>query len=207
MAAVLLAFIGSLGGGSRAAALESAQRTLADVLTLARTRAAAGGCRVRVLVNAEPADTAQFRRTLVVQQEASLESNLWSDPLLEVTLPEGVYLLPYRDRIPPGLIADPAAWSRFNSTEPLDSSALSGAPLSLAIGAGALETWDVVQFTPAGTLSFGMGDLVLASGNIRAPGSAPAGEAEVQVTNPAMVRGVSLSLYGLPVLIDDRDGF
>jgi len=207
VAAVSLAFVGRLGGGSRAVALDSAQRILVDVLTFARTRAAAGGCRVRVLVNAEPGDIAQFRRTLVVQQEASLESNLWSDPLLEVTLPDGVYLLPYRSRIPPGFIADPAAWTRFNSTELLDSSALSGAPQSLAIGAGALESWDVVQFTPAGTLSFGMGDLVLASGNSRAPGVALAGESQVQVTNPATVRGVSLSLYGLPVLIDDREGF
>ncbi len=174
---------------------------------LARTRAVASGCRVRVLVNAEPGDAAQFRRRLIVQQEAALDSNTWSEPVLELSLPDGIYLLPYRNRIPAGFIGDPAAWSRYNSTEPLDSSALSGAPLSLAIGGSAAESWDVVQFTPAGTLSFGMGDLVLASGNMRVPGSFAAGESPVQAINSDAVRGVSLSLYGLAVPIDGREGF
>ncbi|HVT74670.1 MAG TPA: prepilin-type N-terminal cleavage/methylation domain-containing protein [Lacunisphaera sp.] len=207
MAALSAVFAGSLVGGSRVTALESAQGILADVLTFARTRAVATGSRVRVLVNAEPGDPVRFRRMLVVQQEKAPDANAWTDPLLELALPEGVYLLPYRSRIPAGFIADPATWTRSNATGPLDSSALSGAPLALAIDAGGTESWDVVQFTSAGTLSFGMGDLVLGPGKVRAAGSVPRGESPVQLTNPEAVRGVSLSLYGLPVLIDDREGF
>lgn len=207
IAALSWTLAGGLPRGNRAAALESGQRTLADVLALARTRAAASGCRARVLVNAEAGNGEEFRRRLLVQREQTLGSNTWSDPVLEVTLPAGVYLLPYRSRTPAGFFADPAAWTRFASTEPLDSSALYGAPLTLSVEGGTTESWDVVQFTPAGTLSFGMGDLVLASGRRRAPAAIAAGESPVEAIDPGAVRGVSLSLYGLPVLIDGREGF
>ncbi|MBI2497847.1 MAG: hypothetical protein HYV75_08055, partial [Opitutae bacterium] len=163
--------------------------------------------RVRVLVNADPAVAERFRRTLVIQQEAAVNSNVWDTPLLVTALPDGVYVLPYRSRIPAGFYDNPAVWTKSNRTVPLESSSLSAAPIVVAIESPVAQAWDLIQFTPAGTLSSGIGDLVLATGSPRAPGSYLAGEAPVQVSNPDGVRGITVSTYGTPVLVNNRQGF
>jgi prepilin-type N-terminal cleavage/methylation domain-containing protein len=93
---------GGLSGGGKSAALQSAQAALANVVTAARTRATVTGCRVRVLINADVADPARFRRTIALQQEATLNSNSWNAPSFVTSLPEGVFVLPYRSRAPTG---------------------------------------------------------------------------------------------------------
>ena len=207
MAALSFALIGGLGGGGKSAALQSAQATLANLVTVARTRAGATGCRVRILINADPGDPARFRRTVVLQQETSLNSNTWNDPLLVTALPDGIYVLPYRNRIPAGFYDSPGAWTKYDSSARLESSALFTAPLTVAIESPSAQGWDVIQFTPAGTLSFGTGDMVLATGSPRPPGSYLAGESPVQVSNPDGVRGISISTYGVPVLVNGRTSF
>jgi len=82
------------------AALHSAQATLANLLTAARTRALASGCRVRVLVQADAADAGRFRRTLVLQQESGYLSGDWSATTGVLSLPAGVIVLPYENRVP-----------------------------------------------------------------------------------------------------------
>ena len=199
--------IGGLRGGGRAAAMQSAQATLANLVTAARTKAAASGCRVRILICADPADLARFRRTLAVQQESTLNSNTWNAPAFITSLPDGVFVLPYRGRIPAGFYDSQSSWVKYNSTNPLESSSLSGSPVSVALEGNPANSWDLIQFTPAGTLSTGVGDVVLASGAQRPPGSYLAGESPVQVTNPENIRGISISTYGVPALINSRASF
>jgi len=210
---VVLALIAGLtaflAGGLRdhpAAALHSAQATLANLLTAARTRALASGCRVRVLVQADAADAGRFRRTLVLQQESGYLSGDWFATTGVLSLPAGVIVLPYEARAPEGLYENPGEWTKPSGGR-LHSSSLSGAPVTATVPGAAGETWDVIQFTPAGTLSTGVGDLVLATVRIRAPGSFAADESPVRAGPPDRVRGVVLSTYGVPALIAGRGGF
>lgn len=207
IAAMSFFLVSGWGGGGQAAALQSAQASLANLVTAARTRAAASGCRVRVLINADVADVARFRRTIALQQEVALNSNSWSEPAFVTALPEGVYVLPYRNRIPVGFYDNQSTWVKFNSSTPLESSALSGAPVTVAIEGTLPGVWDLVQFTPAGTLSTGVGDLVVATGRVRPPGSYPTGESPVQASNRDNVRGLSISTYGVPAFINGRSSF
>ena len=45
------------------------------------------------------------------------------------------------------------------------------------------------------------------TGNLRAPGSYATGESPVQVSNPDGIRGISISTYGIPVLVNSRASF
>ena len=51
------------------------------------------------------------------------------------------------------------------------------------------------------------GDLVLAFGRLRPPGAYQAGDSPVELDNPENVRGLTLSTYGLPALINARTSF
>jgi type II secretory pathway pseudopilin PulG len=206
IAALSFVLISGLGGG-KSAALQSAQATLANMITAARVKASATGCRVRVLIHAETNDAARFRRTIVLQQETALNTNTWNSPIMVIGLPDGVYILPYGKRIPAGFHDNPAAWTKFNSTARLESSSLSASPIAAAIESPLVGSWDLIQFTPAGTLSTGAGDLVLAAGSPRPPGSYGVGESPVQVSNPDGIRGISISTYGTPVLVNGRASF
>ena len=207
IAALSLVLIGGLRRGGKSAALQSAQATLANMVTAARMKSAATGCRVRVLINADTNDAARFRRTLVLQQETAPDANIWNDPILVTSLPDGVYILPYRNRVPTGFYDNQAEWTKHASSAPLESSSLSTAPVIAAIESPMAGSWDSIQFTPAGTLSFGIGDMVLASGRPRPPGSYLAGESPVQVANPDGIRGIAISTYGTPILVNDRMSF
>jgi len=110
---------GGLTGGSKSAALQSAQATMANLVTAARTKAAVSGCRVRILINADASDLGRFRRTIALQQETTLNSNIWNDPTLVTSFPEGVFILPYRNRIPAGFYDTQSNWVKYNSTNPL----------------------------------------------------------------------------------------
>ena len=52
-----------------------------------------------------------------------------------------------------------------------------------------------------------IGDIILAAGHVRPPGSYLAGESPVELESPENVRGLTLSSYGVPVLINARASF
>lgn len=193
--------------GGKGAALQSAQATMANLVTAARTKAMASGCRVRILIHAKAENPQRFRRMLVLQKETSLGVNTWETPMLVTSLPEGVYVIPYQSRLPAGFFAAPGEWMKVDSSETLHSSALSGSLVDQAVDNAATESWEVVQFTPAGTLSFGAGNLLLAAGRARPLGSFLLGESPVEATDPESLRGLVLSTYGLPILASNRANF
>jgi len=203
MAVFALVLADAVAGGGKAAALQAGQALVANLVTAARTQAMATGHRARLLVNADPSSGARFRRALALQEETA--AGTWVSRT-SCQLPNGIYLVPYSGRVTPGLLADSSVWIKLNGSGPLESSALSAAPLSVAVDVAGAETWEYVQFVPAGTVS-GSGNLVLATGRPRPPGTWNAGESPVQLEGPDAVRGVVLSAYGLPRMIDDRRGF
>ncbi len=203
IAAVAIAMVGAAGGGRRSVALETAQGTLANAVALARTRAVASGGTVRVLVHNSPQSPLaheRYRRLIVMVEEAGGD---WR-AVDGFKLPDGVYLLPYRTRVPTGMFAVPADWRTANNQQALGSSALAGAPMEFSYDAEMVESWEWLAFTPRGTVD-GAGSLIAATGRERGPSEA--GSSMVELVDPENVRGVMLSNYGVPRLLNDRSGF
>lgn len=206
LAAILFA---GLGGTGRSASLQSAQATVANCVTAARTRAMAAGRNARLLVQIDPGSVNahdRFLRYIVLQVD---DGTQWQT-LSTFLLPEGVALLPRYVSSFSKLVESPAAWTRPSDGGELRSSAFRSvatnypdAEVSLAINSATVERWAAVKFAAAGTTS-NVGDLVVGMTNILAPGS---GSLPCQFVGPDAVRGVSITTYGLPVQINGRDGF
>ena len=210
IAALSLVLLGGLGGGGKSAALQSAQATLANLVSAARTDALAGGGAVRLLINVDPvstADPSRFLRYIAIQEQSG---GVWQPvPKVEIFLPEGIYVVPGNfTTIPAGLFSASTAtpWTKTDGSLLRSTALRANQVLSLAINGTAAEQWVSVSFAATGTTAQS-GDIILAAGHRRAPGSFPTGDSPVELENPETVRGLSLSSYGLPALINDRAGF
>jgi prepilin-type N-terminal cleavage/methylation domain-containing protein len=216
IAALSAVLVGGLGGGGQAAALESAQATTTGLITSARTKAAATGRKTRLLIAAEPLVAARYLRHLVLQigRQAGASPADW-DTVVEVDLPDGTYLAPASLTQTPGLIARPSEWKRASdSLAELSSDLFQNQTLTAALpGDLSAQTWTGIAFTPNGTLAAlgggppPKGSLVIAPGIRRPTGSYPTGESPVQLVKPSTVRGLVLSAYGVPALLNDRWAF
>lgn len=209
IAALSLVLLGSLGGVSKSTALQSGQATLSNLISAARTKAQSGGAGTRLLVHIDPnsADTERFLRCIAVQTQVA---GVWqAEPAVEIYLPEGVYVVPGNfTSLPGGLFSTSTAtpWTKSDGT-PLRSTALrANQVVMVAFNNAAPEQWVGVGFAPAGTTAQS-GDIILASGHRRPPGTFARGESPVELENPETVRGLTLSTYGLPTMINDRASF
>ena len=197
---------GGLTGGGQSAALQSGQALLANLITATRTAAAAGGQSARLLVQVDPGGSpTRYLRCLVVQVQAATG---WQTELA-TALPDGVYVVPGNfPTLPAGLFAPAAAvpWTKADGSA-LRSTALRANQLATeAVNQAAAEQWvAIVISAQAGTVQ--SGDLILAAGRRRAPGSYAAGDSPVELLNPETVRGLTLSAYAVPILINARLGF
>lgn len=216
IAALSLGLFAGLQGTGRAAALQSAQATVANLVTAARLKAAASGRHCRVLVGHDPADTERYLRCLVLQQARQPGANpaQW-DSLQTVFLPAGAYVVPSTLNAPTGLVAEPASWRRVSDPgADLVSGVFQNQTLIHALeGDATASRWTGVCFTPNGTLASLAGGppprglLVVAAGRPRAPGGFASGESPVQLTDPEAVRGLVLSAYGVPALLNEGNAF
>jgi len=196
------------GGSGKSAALQSAQATLANLITATRTKAMTTGQSARLLVHVDAASTAtppRYLRYLAVEIQTPSGWQLVSDAYL----PDGVFVIPGNfSPLPAGLFAagTSSPWTKSDNSA-LRSTALRSAQISSEqIGGAGAEQWTSIVFSPAGTTAQS-GDLVLAAGRPRAPGSYPPGDSPIELENPEEVRGLTLSAYGLPTLVNDRTSF
>jgi prepilin-type N-terminal cleavage/methylation domain-containing protein len=203
-----LLLIGRWGNGGREAALKSAQAMLANLVTVARTNALANGRSARILVQVDPASASDPQRYLryVVVQLNTVEG--WQT-VTDTFLPSGIYIVPGNfSSLPGGLFATSVTipWRKADGTD-LRSTALRSDQLFPGTINGVIsEQWvGVILSSTAGTLQ--SGDIVLAMGRRKAPGSYAAGDAPIELMNPADVRGLTLSSYGVPAFINARTSF
>ncbi|MDB6166706.1 MAG: hypothetical protein JWQ83_1846 [Lacunisphaera sp.] len=212
IAGLSFVLISGLGGGGKSAALQSAQATLANLLMAARMKAMATGQPARVLVQIDPASpdaSSRYLRYLVLQVA---NGGNW-DTQTDAYLPDGVGLLPRDIATPANLMAPGKTWTRPSDGSALRSTALRAvivsfpdAEVALAINSSTTERWAAIKFTAAGTTQ-NSSDLILASLVRLAPATFQAGESPVQFDNPDNVRGLSLSSYGVPTLINSRASY
>ncbi len=208
--------VGGLTGGGATAALQSGQATLANLITTARAKAAATGRKTRLLVNTDAHAPERYLRHLVLQlaRQAGPSPADW-DTLATITLPGGVYVVPSSLARSGGLVANPADWKRV--TDPaadLVSDLFTNQSLSFMLeGDTAVQLWTGMGFTPNGTLAAldsgppPKGALLIALGIRRPPGSFQPGDSPIQLGDPQAVRGLILSAYGVPALVNERGSF
>ena len=204
-AAFSVVLIRGLGGGGQSAALQSAQATLANLVSLARTKAMASGQSSRLLVHVDVGSSSQplrYLRLVAVQTQAS---GGWQT-ITDAYLPDGVYVVPGNFTVTPAGLFSAVSWTRADGSA-LRSTALRSNQISTeTIDGPAAEQWVSVTISAAaGTAQ--SGDLILAPGRLRPPGSYLPGESPVVLDNPDGVRGLTLSAYGVPALINARNGF
>jgi hypothetical protein len=202
VAVLSFAFLGGLGA-EKSVALSSARSTVAGLLAAARARAVAGGTTTRVLVNLGTAGAATPRRFLryLVMQEQAVGGGGWAT-VAAVYLPAGVGVLPDAAHQAPGLLADATSWTGANGGA-LQSSALSALAEPAAVSGFPEDSWSLISFTAAGAPAPAGGAIMLATARPMPPGHDP----PVQFLNPHNVRGLILSRYGVPLLVDDSGEF
>lgn len=211
-AVAVLLFSGLLGSG-RAASLQSSQAMLVNLVTAARTKAAATGHKTRLLVHVDPAVPDRYLRLVLLQvgRTTGASPAEW-DTVQAVALPPGVFVVPASLT---GLVTDPAKWKRVSdASADLDSDLFTNQNLTYTLdGDPFAQTWTGVAFTPNGTLAALAGGpppkgfVVLALGQLRTPGTYGAGQPPVQLSETPAVRGLVLSAYGVPALLNDRNAF
>lgn len=207
-AAVTIVFA-HLGSTTNTTALHSAQAELANAIALARVRAVTSGQSVRVLIHVDPASTREPRRFLRRISVQELRGSTWQ-PVGTYSLPSGVYVLPGNfSSLPAGLFVpgEESTWVRSDNSSLLRSTALRASMVtSEAIDSDATEQWVSIVLSGVGSTAQS-GDLVLATGEIRPPGSFVPGESPIQLRNPDAVLGLTLSTYGVTALVHDRLSF
>ncbi len=202
VAALSVVLLGGLAGGGKSVALQSGQTLVANLITAARTRAVATGNQTRVLVHHDTDSPRAAERYLRHVAMEELRAGSWVT-LQSTALPSGVYFLPHQNRTPANLLPGGTAWTKMDGTR-LHSSCLFRAPIQQVVDGITAEAWVEIVFTPQGTTATS-GQLVLATGRLQLPGLG--GGSPVVLENQETVRGLSVSGYGLAVLINERSGF
>lgn len=206
VAALSVFLIGGNGGGGRSAALQSGQALLANLVTAARTSAMASGQSSRLLVQVDrTGEPSRYLRQAVVQTQTATG---WLT-LTETALPAGVYVVPGNfTPLPAGLFAADTGvpWTKTDGSA-LRSTALRANQLAVdAVNYPSGEQWVAITISASGG-TVQSGDLILAAGRLRPPGTYAVGDSPVELINPETVRGLTLSAYAVPVLINARTGF
>ncbi len=200
-------FIGGMGGG-KSFALQAGQSVVSNLVSAARSRALANGNPTRLLLNTEVtviATPSRFLRYLILQEQTS--SGEWVT-VTELFLPDNVYLLP---RTPDAaLLSDPGKWQTERATN-LRSLAFAINSVTATINAPYPEQWSALNFAADGRPKFDHDPataseprgLILTGGRVLPPGSPQ----PLVFDNAENVRGLTLSNYGVPILINERSGF
>lgn len=191
---IIVIMIGALGlalrGGAGNVGLQSAQGTLGSLLSAARGQAAVSQQNSMLVIDADPAKEGFLRTIHVAVQTAGGGWNFVSD----ATLPSGVYVVPGNRSITGADCA--VSWPATRLSSVAD-------PANLSVAQGGVSgLYLLSSFTvnSVGTPSTAGAKLVVAAGR-RTSATA------LVFDNPELVRGVALSAYGAPILINNAAGF
>ncbi len=197
--AVLAAGIGvAMKDGNPSSALRAGQNTLVGLLSGARGQAALNQANAMIVVEATAGENCM--RTLQIVVREGTAADTWRAVGAPITLPQGIYIVPPAGA---GVAVMPtgAGWTDqrrsagFQSTTP---GAITPADSTFNPFAG--RTFLRFQtFSPLGTTD-GAGRLLITSGR-------PTGPAAVELDNSAMIRGITVSRYGVATFINEAETF
>lgn len=192
----------------RASSLKAAQALFSNLVALARTQAMASGQSCRLLINVDAAGASEPQRYLRYAVVQFQTASGWQT-VTDAFLPESVYVVPGNfSALPAGLFAPNAyvPWTKVDNSALRSTALRSNRITSEAINGGAVEQWVNITFSSTANTTQS-GDIILINGRPRTPGSFAEGEAPVVLENPGNVCGLTLSVYGVPALINSRTSF
>ncbi|HVU16563.1 MAG TPA: prepilin-type N-terminal cleavage/methylation domain-containing protein [Candidatus Didemnitutus sp.] len=196
IAALCIAYLNGFGGG-QAAALQSAQAILAELILEARGKALATGHETRLLLNCGSAGNptpARFLRCLVVQEQ--VDDGSWKSAAT-VTLPRGTVILPPNGVVSATLLVGKDPWVDTNG-QALESTALLPVAGTGLVPAFPDELWCGLTFDPEGSVVSAGGNIIVASCRPE-PGDS---SCPLRCASARGVRGVLVSRYGIPVSLN-----
>lgn len=213
---VIAALAAVVGGGLRGSGtgvkLQAAQATISNCVAATRSRAMASGRSARLLVNTDYAAvhaSARYLRFLAVQVQ---DASGWRT-VSTCSLPEGVAILPRDLSTPTGLVLTVGDWTRPSDGAQLRSTAMRAnnpifpdAEVQLAVDSSDVESWSAIKFSPAGT-TYSTGDLIVADTQPSPPSATGGAGSPIRLVSPDRARGISLTMYGLTLQVNGRDGF
>lgn len=186
--------------GSPSSTLRASQNTLVGLLSAARGQAALTQADAMLIINASPGESAMRELQVVVR----VGTNTWRPVGTPVTLPKGVYIIPPKAM---GGVQFASGWpadlksAGFITSEPPVSAADDPEEVTSSD-----TTYDPFEdqvylkfqlFSPLGTTT-GSGTLLVGVGNSSGPGA-------VTLDKPEAVRGVKVSRYGVPIIINEAE--
>lgn len=224
LAAVL---VGGLGGGSDSVKLQAGQSMIANLITVARSKAISSGRRTRLVFHADLRaghNPERFLNYLILQQLPTADSEWAGNDWLTLSthkLPKGIYTLPYDlsrypDILPEGV--SESTWQYSSTNTNLMASRLfrttSGIGVEIDMKDGeSASYYQGIMFTHRGTISkldgsFGgssLNDVIVTTGQKNPPSNLTSGSSPIVISNPDLIRSVLVSTYGVPVLINNRE--
>lgn len=198
--------IGALNSG-RGSSLQAAQGVMANLLVATRSKATAANQSARLLLNFNPASAdrpSRYLRYLVLQVQKV--DGTWQT-LADAYLPDGIYVVPGLSPLPAGLLPATSGWTRPSDGQVLRSSAMRTLLTETIDVSSGAESWLALNVTANGQVNNSNGDIVLAVGITKAPGTFSIGEPPIVFTSQEQVRGLTVSSYGVATLVSDRAGF
>lgn len=177
----------ALRDGSPSAALQSAQSTVASLLSSARSQAALKGKDAAVMLAADASDSTRYLHALTI---AVYDGTAWQQTSDYVNLPDGAYLVPPTGAPVESGVSFAANGGTIGSTALNESVSLNNA------------THLFIRYTPLGAVGGSGGYIVISTATRQPSGSPP-----VKFNNDKNVRGLLLSAYGAVSLVNDRSGF
>jgi prepilin-type N-terminal cleavage/methylation domain-containing protein len=196
--AVIAGVLGlSLGRGNSGTSLQGAQSTSSALIAGARAQAATSLNNSGVFINVSP-DSDNFLRECYIAVNNGAAWVARGDPVL---LPRGIFLVPANTAFPIANVefgTDGGSWSERSSGFPAAALSLKASDGSTNINSESYRL--LVSFTPRGTTSSTMSQIVFAAGE-RVSGS------KVLFNNASAVRGMTISNYGIATLINDVESF
>jgi prepilin-type N-terminal cleavage/methylation domain-containing protein len=220
--AVIGILIGSIGlalkGGNKPAALQGAQATLMSLVSAARAQAALESTTATVLIWADTNNSETYLRRAAVFVRADTNGDGTVDAYVRknepVDLPQGIFFVPSDAGSAMPIIRQPAAdWTGLTLTESQNSnSATTGLVFKRLDETLTTPSWDADPNAPVKayvTIGFdAYGQLVPSDVNYLAvaPGDI---EPNQGVTFPEVdsLRGVKLSAYGIPLMLNEKNAF
>lgn len=192
--------LSSLLGLSKAAALQAAQSSLSSFVTGTRAHAVSSGRGARLCLNVDPTAPDRFLRYWVVQVKAG---TIWQTTA-DSYMPANVYVVPGAfSALPAGLFSTASTWLKSDNNTPLRSSALRDDKIFTdTINETTAQKWVAIDLSATGGTAQS-GDLILVTGIVRAAGSFASGDSPVELREASAARGLTLSSYGVPTLVND----
>jgi prepilin-type N-terminal cleavage/methylation domain-containing protein len=200
--AVLAAGIGiSMREGNPSAPLRAGQNILVGLLSGARGQAALNQSDAMIIINATPGDSCLREMQVVVR----VGTDTWRAVGAPTHLPQGIYIVPPAEV---GGVQFTGSWSNERKstgfiTTPAGTTTTSPeavAPADTANDPFKDKVYLKFQIFSALGKTTGSGRLLVTSGKQTGPSA-------VSLDNPELIRGVTVSRYGVPTFINEAETF